>query len=413
MSFDTITHVLSADLAAGGTVALGYPTNRDAGAYLGGIGHELFANGAKHSAPADFTLSFGASSITLTYGSGKTTIPAQSTIRVNLQRVGDDDFDPTLPNNVYRAAASSVYVINLGSPDVADPNGVAESQSVGEGEAFELDGALVVGGEAVFDQPRNVVAAWTTTSVLTITGKDEYGNTVVETSASGAAHTGKKAFKRITSVTSSVAITSATVGTGDVLGLPVYIANEAQVLGEMLDGALLPREAGISRMDTMLKSLGGSATVYTAAPVAGSLTRIDTVMQDSIAGADITIKPVVAGATQADLILSMSGSGGGVMDSLTMASATVTALGVVNLAVSGGSSTDPTDVLFALTYEPDNLFNGTIVAGVTTTPTATTGDVRGTYDPALACDGATNFQLLVSLPDVTAPRVYGVSQYAG
>lgn len=118
------------------------------------------------------------------------------------------------------AEAQAVRVLSLGAPAAADSDGAAKTQAVGAGASFTLDGDLVSSGVAVFDVPRNVVAAWTTTSILTITGYDLYGNLMVEVSASGTSHTGKKAFKRVTSVTSSASITAATVGTGSVLGLP-------------------------------------------------------------------------------------------------------------------------------------------------------------------------------------------------
>lgn len=53
---------------------------------------------------------------------------------------------------------------------------------------------------------------------------------------------------------------------------------------------------------------------------------------------------------------------------------------------------------------------GTLVAGVSTAATATTGDVRGTYDPNSAADGAKDFQLVALIPD---PSYKGVAQYAG
>jgi len=139
------------------------------------------------------------------------------------------------------------------------------------------------------------VAAWTGTAVLTVTGTDEFGNTVVESSASGTSMAGKKAFKTVTSVVPSANITSATVGTGDVLGLPAFLPGAGRVLAELEDGA--------------------AATA------------------------------------------------------------------------------------------------GTLVAGVRTTPaTATTGDVRGTYDPNSAADGSKAFELVVALDD---PSDKGVAQYAG
>src|SRR5690606_16716421 len=53
---------------------------------------------------------------------------------------------------------------------------------------------------------------------------------------------------------------------------------------------------------------------------------------------------------------------------------------------------------------------GTLAAGVSTTATATTGDVRGTYDPNSAADGEKSFSLIVALPD---PDYKGVPQYDG
>jgi hypothetical protein len=53
---------------------------------------------------------------------------------------------------------------------------------------------------------------------------------------------------------------------------------------------------------------------------------------------------------------------------------------------------------------------GTFVAGVSTAPSATTGDVRGTYDPNAACDGSKAFDLIISLPD---PSYLGATQYGG
>lgn len=129
---------------------------------------------------------------------------------------------------------------------------------------------------------------------MTVTGKDVYGNTIVETSASGTSMAGKKAFKTITSVVPSANITGATVGTGDVLGLPMFLPGTAYVLKELQDGA--------------------AATA------------------------------------------------------------------------------------------------GTVVAGVSTAATATSGDIRGTYDPNAACNGALVFDLIVALGD---PDYKGIAQYAG
>jgi hypothetical protein len=129
-----------------------------------------------------------------------------------------------------------LFWVDLGAVAASDADGVSASQSVGAGANFLINGALATGGVATFDVPRNVVAAWTTTSILTITGTDEYGETMVEVSASGTSHTGTKAFKTVTSVSSSASITSATVGTAKVIGLPFRIDAKNQVLVVSEDG---------------------------------------------------------------------------------------------------------------------------------------------------------------------------------
>lgn len=121
---------------------------------------------------------------------------------------------------------------DFGAVATASANAISLSQSVTSGVAFLLNGA----NAGVMDVPRNVVAAWTTTAILTIVGLDEYGVVMTEASASGTAHTGKKAFKSITSITPNANITLATVGTGDVLGLPFSYANKSQIISPTMDG---------------------------------------------------------------------------------------------------------------------------------------------------------------------------------
>lgn len=82
----------------------------------------------------------------------------------------------------------------------------------------------------------------------------------------------------------------------------------------------------------------------------------------------------------------------------------------VDAATAGAITVGTTDVLGLPFYLADGDFvlremedgtvrtNGTFVVGDTAKPTATTGDVRGTYDPNAACNGALTFRLLVATP---------------
>lgn len=57
---------------------------------------------------------------------------------------------------------------------------------------------------------------------------------------------------------------------------------------------------------------------------------------------------------------------------------------------------------------------GTVTIAVTTTATATSGDVRGTYLPASASDGTRTLSLWIYMDDVeTRNGLYGVDQYGG
>lgn len=109
---------------------------------------------------------------------------------------------------------------NFGVVAAAVANAICASQSSSGGtNALTVNGALATAGVATIPTPRNIVAAWTTTAVMTVTGTDFYGQPQTEQSASGTSHTGKKAFATITAVTFSTAVTAATVGTGVKLGL--------------------------------------------------------------------------------------------------------------------------------------------------------------------------------------------------
>src|SRR3546814_1050600 len=75
---------------------------------------------------------------------------------------------------------SNICAVNLGAPLTADADGVCASQAITAAAGGTINGAFATGGVATFDVPRNVVAAWTTAAVLTVTGTDAYGNALVE-----------------------------------------------------------------------------------------------------------------------------------------------------------------------------------------------------------------------------------------
>jgi hypothetical protein len=301
--FKVIEHILSADLAASGTVDINYPSGTQKGTFLFGVDHKIRAGNTALVAPDDFTVTLNAASFRITLGSGESTIPSGTKLLVQLDAGGDKDTDRIKSLRGVSARDSvellEVVQIDLGTPATLDADGICASQDPAGAGELTINGALASDGVATLDVPRNVTitsAGDDTGRVFTITGTDEYGEVVVEniTGANAGAAAGKKAFKTVTSVEVDGNSSAVTVGTGDVLGLPVGLVKTGQVLKELQDGA--------------------AATA------------------------------------------------------------------------------------------------GTVVAAVQSAATATTGDVRGTYDPNSACNGALSFTLIVALRD---PTWKGVTQYGG
>lgn len=422
MSFDNVSFTLASALAAAGTVTVGYPSNRSQGNYDWSPGrHVLIAGGNKYVAPDNFTLTFNAnaSDITLTWGSGMATLPASTACRLMLDRAGPDEIaapltPPALPLGV-QPVRGNMYLIDLGSPNVADADGICASQSVSSGAAASMNGAV----GSTLDVPRNVVGSWTGTAVVTITGKDALGNTVVETSASGTSHTGKKAFKEITSIVPSASITSATFGTGDVLGLPVAVEKVGQVLAEFQDGVLIPPTSGRDkiRMQGIIDAtmLSAGTAVEVIAPCAGYISKLQTVVQTAIVtGGAVTVEVATVAVTGLSITVADSATKGTVQSdtpTTPRSSTTVVAAGdritiTPAAAFNGGGA-----LAFTLEIDPIYSLNGTFVPAVIgTAPSGTTGDVFGTYDPADACDGDKGWMLLAVLPN---PRGRGPDQYDG
>lgn len=149
--------------------------------------------------------------------------------------------------------------IDLGTPNVLDADGYAQSQTpLGAGN-LTLNGALA--GEA--DVARNVTitsAGDDHTKTFTVYGTDHYGVSVIEaiTGANAGVAAGKKAFKTVTRIAVSAATADAvTAGTGDVLGLPIRIASADRILSAAFDGTVEAIAAFVAAVDTTATATTG------------------------------------------------------------------------------------------------------------------------------------------------------------
>lgn len=234
--FDVFTHTLVADVGLGATFTVAYPTGRTADDYLGAKSCFITSHSIMtlFQEVGDFSIVFGSANISITLATGLA-LPNGAKLGINLRRAeaGKDMADPATMTKL------DLVRIILGVAATAVANGAVLSQncSATTGLATGINGSLASAGIATFDVPRNVVAAWTGTAVLTVTGKDKYGVTMRESSASGTTFTGKKAFKTITGISVSADVTGLTVGSGVVLGLPVFVADVADLVKEAVDGA--------------------------------------------------------------------------------------------------------------------------------------------------------------------------------
>lgn len=426
-NFKTVTFTLEADVANSGTFTVAYPAGFDDGDFENSGRHYITINGAKLEHPKNIGLSFGDTSVTVTNRTGASLIAGTGYMTFYFQGV-DTQVEAEVKTGTTGVTAikkvggrkmTPLYV-DFGSPLTADSDGISASQSVAAAATFLLNGALlstITTGEMVLDARygRNVVAAWTGTAVLTIVGEDYLGQPMTETSASGTSHTGTKAFKKITSITSSAAITSATVGTGQVLGLPVKLPSSAFVAQEFRANVPRPRKPGYLRVNFEILEAEADAntTAYIFPGVAGTIVDAGLVVGDTITtGGAITF--TVSGTAVNGLTLTIAdGATAGVnyTDTPTLDHASTAVLATDYVSIVGDAAINASGRLIGwVGIQPTNLLAGTFVAGLAsdTASTGTTADVRGTYDPEGSLDGSTNWALLLMVPE---PNDVGAEQY--
>lgn len=165
---------------------------------------------------------------------------------------GAANYIPMLNDNEGRRGAPVTFMtkVDMGTPIVADPDGISDGHDGTAVLTVALDGTLASGGAVTLDVPRTISidtnSAGDTTQKATVTGTDVYGEPLVELIAFNGttAVVGVKAFKTITSVILSAVLTDeCDIGTTDALGLPFVLSDKSNLLSTWfagVDEATLP-----------------------------------------------------------------------------------------------------------------------------------------------------------------------------
>jgi len=160
----------------------------------------------------------------------------------------DSLFAGSAQYNAYQGGKRGVEVphlvtIEFGAVDTLDADGICVAATATEATTLSATGALVSGGVATFDIARGIRITSTgneSALTFTVTGTDQYGEALVEAIAgpNNTTKDGVKAFKTVTSVAVSGALTASDVlvGTNDVWGLPFRLGDVGKFFGMCLDG---------------------------------------------------------------------------------------------------------------------------------------------------------------------------------
>lgn len=419
MTHSVVELVLASAVATDGTFTVGYPAGKTKGNFINGSDHRMTALQADHRVGKGFTISFGDSAATITW-KGSTTIPASTMVWVQLDESGRDYRDENLIN---KAVSATPMIVSLGSPVTADADGILNDASATDSAtSYDIDDFVTAFAAAngVLDVPRNLTATGTAGSnhVVTVTGKDEYGATVVESLTLNGTNviSGVKAFKQVTSVAVAAGAAGDTfdLGWGDVLGLPFFLRDANMIIGELENDKLISGGGQKVFLPWQYNAtqINAGTPWYLVSPVHGEITRIRSAVEIAFTtGGDVTVE--VNGTPVDGLSMAVGTDAAGALDTDTPTAGHATTIVAPgdSIEIIGSAAFDSAGALngvLEITQSGGQL--GTYVVGSQAAGSATSGDVRGTLDPDTACDGVTSFAVIALVDD---PNYLGAPQYAG
>ena len=158
---------------------------------------------------------------------------------------------------------SHLVKVDFGAVAAADPDGILNDASATDSvQTYAVADFEVAANGGVLDVARNITAVGTAGAdhVVTVTGTDHYGHTVVEnlTLNGTNAIAGQKAFKTVTGVSVAAGAAGDTfdLGWGDILGLPYRLANVDDLCSSAVDGSVEDVTIAVADANTATATTG-------------------------------------------------------------------------------------------------------------------------------------------------------------
>ncbi|MES3016199.1 MAG: hypothetical protein V4721_00410 [Bacteroidota bacterium] len=419
----TINAALSVALVQAGTLAFAYPAGYNKGDFTT-YNAELVtgSNDRFTTENADFTVSLGNTSATITFKAA-TSIPAGTDVCLGLNAAGLIPFKNQEGSKVLLkdAVEKKVLRVNLGNPVALDDDGIANDLSATTtAQAYTLTNFVTAfkNNLGYLDVPRNITLTGTSGSdhVVTITGLDLYGDVIVEqiTLSGTTKIQGKKAFAKVTNIAAAAGASGDTfdAGWGDIFGLPIFIKRWNQIYAQYVDDELIATNSKV-RVDfapAIVAANAGTSQFYPS-PVYGYVSKASVAICAAFTTGGAVIPKIATVAVVGLSVAVGTGAAGTVYtDTATDEFGATGEIGKdASIEIAGDSAFDSVGNYAGwVEITP----GGKVVVGDELVPTATTGDVRGTWQPptALISDASRTYILDVVIADTD---YIGMNNYDG
>jgi hypothetical protein len=235
MPYVKLNTVLKQDLSPNDKMELKYPEGVTQGSFFGASDHTLGIESRFFRAPKDFIVIPTQENIVVQWTSNLK-VPAGALMHFQFQEQGGDYYtDNRTGVTVKGMVQSPTFLVNLGSVTEKDQNFYVQSAEVPSA------GRMLLSNNKP-DVARNLIIHSTadeSAAIFTIEGEDVYLRPMIEQikGPSTGIINGKKAFAKINKISISTASKgSVSIGTGNRLGLPVFIPGQGYILQEMING---------------------------------------------------------------------------------------------------------------------------------------------------------------------------------